>query len=254
MNKNERLSKILEILRAEGNASTKYLANILQVSEATIRRDLYKLSLEENLPVKRVHGGVIYSLEKIGLEPMFDIKLSQRVEEKKKLAKLASSLVEDGDTVILDSGTTCYYLAKELAQMKGLKIVTVDVKIAEELARYPSIQTILVGGEVRPGYFSIGGEMATKYLSEIRAEKGFLATDGWDIEGTYNASMFEVGVKRAIIKSSIKTYLIADHTKYGKIAFIKIADLSSFEGIIVDRELPEDVMKILKEKNIKIIF
>jgi len=254
MNKNERLTKILEILRSEGNASTKYLANVLQVSEATIRRDLAELSLEDSLPLKRVHGGIIYSLEKIGTEPMFNIKLSQRVEEKRKIAKLAVNFVEEGDTIILDSGTTCYYLAKELIKRRGLKVVVVDIKIAEELAKYPTIQTVLIGGEIRPGYFSIGGDMTIKCLSEIRAEKGFLATDGWDLEGTYNASMFEVGVKRAIIKSSLKTYLIADHTKFGKIGFIKVSDLEEFEGIITDKPLPEDVTKNLEERGIKIIF
>lgn len=254
MNKNKRFSKISEILKTEGNASTKYLSGILQVSEATIRRDIIELTGRDYSPTKRVHGGVIYSLEKTGLEPMFNIKLSQFVEEKKKIAKLAANLVEDGDTLILDSGTTAYYLASELVKKKGLKIVTVDVKIAEKLARYPNIQTILIGGEVRPGYFSIGGELSIRYLSGFRVDKGFLSTDGWDLGGTYNASMFEVGIKRSIIQSSVKTFLIADHTKYGKIVLVKVADIEEFEAIIVDKPLPEDVSKSLEEKKIKMIF
>lgn len=254
MNKNKRFTKILEILKTEGNASTKYLAAILQVSEATIRRDLTELARRESLPIERVHGGAIYSLEKSGLEPMFNIKLSRLMEEKKKVAILAAELAEDGDTVILDSGTTAYYLASELVKKKGLKIITADIKIAEKLGRYPTVQTIIIGGEVRPGYFSIGGEMATRYLSEFRADKGFVSTDGWDLNGTYNASMFEVGIKRAIIQSSRRAFLIADHTKYGKIALIKVADIEEFEVIIVDKPLPEDVLKSLEEKKIKIIF
>ncbi len=80
MDKSERLTKILEILRTEGNASTKYLANVLQTSEATVRRDLAELSSEDNLPIERVHGGVIYSLEKAGSEPMFRNFLNRRQE------------------------------------------------------------------------------------------------------------------------------------------------------------------------------
>jgi len=254
MNKNKRFTKILDILKTEGNASTKYLATILQISEATIRRDLTELTGSDLFPISRVHGGAIYSLEKSGLEPMFNIKLSRLVEEKKKIAKLAANLVEDGDTVILDSGTTAYYLASELVKKKGLKIITTDIKIAEKLGRYPTVQIIIIGGEVRSGYFSIGGELATRYLSEFRADKGFLATDGWDLNGTYNSSMFEVGIKRSIIKSSKKTYLIADYTKYGKIALIKVADIEKFGAIIVDVPLPEDILKSLEEKKIKIIF
>ncbi len=254
MDKSERLAKILEILRTEGNASTKYLANVLQTSEATVRRDLAELSSENNFPIERVHGGVIYSLEKAGSEPMFDLKLSQRVEEKKKIAKLAANLVEDRDTVILDSGSTCFYLAKELVRRRGLKVVTVDVKIAGELAKYPNIQTIIIGGEIRPGYFSVGGEMAVRYLSEVRVEKGFIATDGWDLSGTYNSSTFEVGIKKMIIKNSIKTFLIADYTKYDRVAFVKVADLEQFEGIIVDSPLPEEVLDELSRRNIKVFW
>jgi len=254
MNKNKRFTKILDILKTEGNASTKYLAAILQISEATIRRDLTELAGSDLSPIRRLHGGAIYSLEKSGLEPMFNIKLSQFVEEKKKIAKLAANLVEDGDTVILDSGTTTYYLASELVKKKGLKIITTDIKIAEKLGRYPTVQTITIGGEVRAGYFSIGGEIAIRYLSEFRADKGFLATDGWDLNGTYNSSMFEVGIKRSIIKSSKKNYLVTDYTKYGKATLIKVADIEKFGAIIVDKSLPEDIMKSLEEKKIKIIF
>jgi len=254
MNKIKRFAKILEILKTDGNASTEYLAGILQISEATIRRDLAELAERDNLPIERVHGGAIYSLEKTGLEPMFDIKLSRLAEEKKKIAKLAADLVEDGDTVILDSGTTAYYLARELVKKKGLKIIVIDVKIAEKLARYPTVQTIFIGGEVRSGYFSIGGEMAIRYLSEFRADKGFLSTDGWDLNSTYNASIFEVGIKKSIIQSSVRTYLIADHTKYGKVALIKVADIEKFEAIIIDESLPKDVLENLEKKKIKIIF
>ena len=102
MNKNKRFTKILDILKTEGNASTKYLAAILQISEATIRRDLTELTGSDLFPISRVHGGAIYSLEKSGLEPMFNIKLSR--------------LLEDADTVILYSGTTAYYLASELVK------------------------------------------------------------------------------------------------------------------------------------------
>lgn len=254
MNKNKRFMKILDVLKSEGNASTKYLSGILQVSEATIRRDIIELTGNDYFPTERVHGGVIYSLEKTGLEPMFNIKLSQFVEEKKKIAKLAINLVEDGDTLILDSGTTAYYFASELVKKKGLKIVTVDVKIAEKFARYPNIQTILIGGVVRAGYFSIGGEIANRYLSEFRVDKGFLTTDGWDLNGTYNSSMFEVGIKRSIIQSSMKNFLMADHDKYGKIALIKVVNIEKFDAIITDSSPPEDVLESLKEKRIKIIF
>ncbi|WP_009609672.1 DeoR/GlpR family DNA-binding transcription regulator [Caldanaerobacter subterraneus] len=254
MNKAERIQKIFEILSSEGNASTKYLAEVLGVSEATIRRDLSKLAEDNTLPLSRVRGGVIYSLEKAGFEPMFDLKLSRMVEEKRKIAKLALNFIEDGDTLFLDSGTTIYYLAKIMGSKKGLKVVTVDVKIAAELAKHPNIKTILAGGEVRCGYYSIGGEETINFLSQFRVEKAFLATDGWRKDGTFNSSNFEVGVKRKMIELSKKRYLLADHTKYGRDAFIKVADLDVFDAIITDSPLPSEIINWLKEKGILVIF
>ncbi|KHO63034.1 transcriptional regulator, DeoR family [Thermoanaerobacter sp. YS13] len=254
MNKAERIQKIFEILSSEGNASTKYLAEALGVSEATIRRDLINLSQENTFPFQRVRGGVIYSLEKSGVEPMFDLKLSQMVDEKKKIAKMALDLIEDGDSLFLDSGTTIYYLAKIIGSKKGLKVVTVDVKVAAELAKHPNIKTILAGGEVRSGYYSIGGDDTVNFLKQFRVEKAFLATDGWNIDGTFNSSNFEVGIKRKMIELSKKRYLLADHTKYGKDAFIKVSDLDVFDAIIMDVPLSDDIVGRLKDKGISIIF
>lgn len=255
MKKGERFTRILEILQTEGSASTRYLADLLQVSEVTIRRDLAELSSKYSFSLQRVHGGVVYySSERVGLEPVFDIKLSQNVAEKREIARIAAGFVEDGDTVVLDSGSTCYYLAKELPRKRGLKVVVVDIRIAEELSRYSAVQTIVVGGEIRSGYFSIGGEMAVRYLAEIRADKAFVATDGWDLEGTYNASPFEVGIKRAILQSAARVFLVADHTKYGRVAFLKVAPLEAFEGIVTDQPLPEEVCGNLKERGLSILW
>jgi len=150
--------------------------------------------------------------------------LKQR-KAKKKIAKIALNLVEDGDTLFLDSGTTIYYFAKLLGSKKGLKVVTVDVKViyyfakllgskkglkvvtvdvkvAEQLAKHPNVKTVLACGEVRPGYYSLGGTETVMFLSEFRADKAFISTDAWNIEGTFNSSNFEVEIKRKMIELS----------------------------------------------------
>lgn len=254
MNKAERIQRIFEILSTEGNASTKYLAEALSVSEATIRRDLNDLSLEGSMPIKRVRGGVVYSIEKLGFEPMFDLKVLKMVEAKKKIAKIALNLVEDGDTLFLDSGTTIYYFAKLLGSKKGLKVVTVDVKVAEQLAKHPNVKTVLACGEVRPGYYSLGGTETVMFLSEFRADKAFISTDAWNIEGTFNSSNFEVEIKRKMIELSKTKYLLADHTKYDKDAFIKVTNISVFKAIITDLPLPTGAVDNLKRMGVSVLF
>ncbi len=254
MDKASRLQKIFEIVASQGSASSKYLTNVLNVSESTIRRDLVQICADSSFPVKRVHGGVLFSVEKTGLEPMFEVKLSKMIEEKKKISRIASHVVEDGDTILLDSGTTLYYFAKTLGGKRGLKTVSTDVKVAEEISRHPNIQNIITCGEVRAGYYSIGGEQCTEFLKTVNAEKAFIGTDGWTLEGSFNSSIFEVGVKRELIRHAKQSYLIADHTKFGKEAFMKVVDMRSFTAVITDSPPPVSVMKKLKKMGINVIF
>lgn len=254
MNKAERIQKILEILLAEGNASTKYLAEALGVSEITIRRDVNDLCSDVTLPLKKVHGGVIYSLEKLGFEPMFDLKISQLAEEKKRIAKIALELVENGDTIFLDSGTTIYYFAKMLRSKRGLRVVTVDIKVAEELAEQPHIKTIIACGEVRPGYYSVGGTETVMFLETFRTDKAFIAADAWNLEGVFNSSNFEVAIKRKIIELARNSYLLVDHTKYNKNAFIKVSDINVFKAIVTDQPPPSDVLTELGKRGITVMF
>ncbi|MEM4235364.1 MAG: DeoR/GlpR family DNA-binding transcription regulator, partial [Candidatus Methanomethylicaceae archaeon] len=126
--------------------------------------------------------------------------------------------------------------------------------VAEELARFPNILTIVVCGEVRPGYFSIGGTEAVKFLSSFRADKAFIATDAWNIEGTFNSSIFEVEIKRTLLELASKRYLLADHTKFGKNAFVKVSDINVFDAIVTDQNLPKSVVEELKKLGVDVIY
>ncbi|MGC8611577.1 MAG: DeoR/GlpR family DNA-binding transcription regulator [Athalassotoga sp.] len=253
MNKSERIKRIFEVISQEGNASTKYLAELLGVSEATVRRDIVNLESDGEIPMRRVRGGVVFSLEKSGFEPMFDLKLSNMIEEKKKIARIALDQIDDGDSIFLDSGTTIYYLAKIMGSKKGIKAVVVDLRVAEELSKHPNIRTIVACGEVRAGYYSIGGNETVNFLKQFHVEKAFIATDGWNLTGTFNSSDFEVEIKRRMIDLSDKRYLLADHSKYGKNAFIKVADLGVFDFLITDMDLPKNIVESLNKIGIKIL-
>jgi DeoR family fructose operon transcriptional repressor len=254
MRKSDRIQKILDVVLTEGNATVDYLADILGVSKVTIRRDLQTLCSNSDYPIKKVRGGVMYAIEKLGFEPMFEIKLRNMTDAKKKIAEIAFHLISDGDTVFLDSGTTIYFLAKMLAGRKGLKVLTVDVKVAEELAKHSNVKTIIACGEVRPGYYSICGTETIRFLHSFRADKAFISTDAWNLNGIFNSSTFEVEVKRTLIELAEKRYLLADHTKFGKNAFVKISDIDVFHAIITDSPPSENVLQSLENLGIKVLF
>lgn len=251
MKKVERLSWILKEIRQEGSVSVKYLARMLGVSEPTIRRDIQELLQMTKLPIKRVHGGLILDVDKGSIEPMFETKLSLMREEKRKIAMRALEYIEDGDSILLDSGTTSFYLARLLHKRQGLKIVVADVKIAEELAGFSDIETYVIAGNVRPGYYSIGGTMAEEIIKQFKAEKAFLTADAVDPEaGVTNFSMFEVGVKRAIVKAGKQVILIADHSKIGKKGFVKVCDLSEVDIFITSKGADPELLKKISELSV----
>ncbi|MCD6462623.1 MAG: DeoR/GlpR transcriptional regulator [Thermotogae bacterium] len=249
MRKMERLNKIIDVLRREGSVSVKYLAEMLEVSEPTVRRDIKEIMRILDLPVKKVHGGVILEIDKGSIEPMFETKMSLMADEKRRIARKALEFIEDGDSIILDSGTTAYYLAKLLHKRKGLKVITVDVKIAEELARFSEITAYIVAGNIRPGYYSVGGTLTEQILSQFHVEKAFLTADAIHPEiGVTNSSMFEVGVKKKIVDSGKQVILIADHSKIGKKAFIKVCDLNKIDVFITSKGCEPELIKGIMEK------
>ena len=254
MKKTERLQRIMSILNQKGNASTTYLSSLLGVSESTIRRDLNEIAKANEL-IERVHGGVVLKSNKVGLELMFDLKLDKNIEEKKKIAKKALEFVEDGDSIILDSGTTCFQIAKLLHHKKGLRVITCDVKVSEELGRFGEIETIIIGGIIRPGYYSIGGDLALEIIDKFHVEKAFLGIDAISVEeGITNASMFEVGIKKKIIENAKVVIGVCDHTKFGKVALAQIASIKDIDFIITDSGLDENLVEEFEEAGVNLIF
>lgn len=249
MRKVERLAYISDILRREGSVSVKFLSETLGVSESTVRRDIQTFLRMTKLPVKRLHGGLILDVDKGSIEPMYEAKLSLMAKEKARIAAKALEYIEDGDSIILDSGTTTLYLARLLYRKKGLKVIVTDVKLAEELASFPEIETHIIAGHVRPGYYTIGGTMAEQCLAQFRVEKAFLSADAVDPEaGVTNSSMFEVGVKRALLQVGKKVILLADHSKLGKKALIKVCDLSAVDVFITSSGGNPEILKAVAQK------
>lgn len=247
---------MLEILKEQGNASTKYLANLLDVSESTVRRDIdFMTSFNLKESIQRVHGGVILPKLKLGNEYMFDLKLNLNIEHKKAISKKCMEFIDDGDSIVLDSGTTCLYVARELHNKSGVRVLTVDIKIAEELAKYSNIESTVIGGQIRPGYYTIGGIIALNTLDQFNIEKVIMSVDAIDIErGITNASEFEVGIKRKIIEIGQKVIMVADYTKFSKLALHKVTSLACIDVIITNREIDSEYAEKLRETGVELVL
>jgi DeoR/GlpR family transcriptional regulator of sugar metabolism len=252
----ERIQEITRILETEGNASTVFLAKTFNVSESSIRRDINDiLSSNNRIQLKRIHGGVILQDRKLeGIEYMFELKLALNSNLKTALAREAVRHIENGDHIILDSGSTCYYLAQHLHQKKGLCVMTLDVKIAEELGKYRDIESSIIGGLIRPGYYTVGGIRALENLDQFTANKVFMSLDAIDVEhGITNASEFEVGVKQKLIRMGKNVYVLADHTKFNSHTLYKVADISVINTIITNKELDEHYADLVRSKGVNLI-
>lgn len=228
---------------------------MLETSEITIRRDVASLKSEEEYRfIQRVPGGVILLDHKMGLEYMFDLKLSVNKEKKEAIAAKAVEFINDGDSLVLDSGTTCLCVARLLYHRSGLRVLCTDVKIAEELGHHGHINTTIICGEVRPGYYTVGGDLAVETIGKFSFEKAILAADAIDlVHGVSNASMFEVGIKRRMTERSKEVILVADSSKFSKVAMFHVLDLSMVHRIISDKDLNPDCAEQIRARGIDLV-
>lgn len=232
----QRRKKLLEVLSLAGGADVGRLSSTLDVSPATVRRDLQYL--EDQGFLRRTHGGAVLPFESTAFYPHYENKMHHNQGEKVVIAAVAARKVADGDVVVLDSGTTTLLLAKELRTKQNLTIVTSDLKIALELTDVPGFEVICIGGTVRPRSYNTLGTFAEQMLRELHANHTFLGADGIDLRaGVTNATVTEVPVKRLMKRCGRTTTLIADHSKFGRVGLAKVADLTDFDEIICGPDL-----------------
>jgi DeoR family transcriptional regulator of aga operon len=249
---NERRETILRILHGDGSGRVTDLADQLEVSKATIRNDLSLLQSEGLLT--RVHGGATLA-EHPGQYLPFETRRSANVELKKRIGKAASALVEDGDTIIVDSGTTTAELVPHLLSHHDLTVVTNGLPIAMLLARAEHARIVLTGGLLNPETLSLQGPAAEATFSEYYANKLFLGLQGIDLErGLTDTNIYTAKLKQAMIGASKRVILLADSTKFGSITFVPVAPLSCLHQIVVDDGIPGEMVRGLKARGIEVLL
>jgi DeoR/GlpR family transcriptional regulator of sugar metabolism len=249
---NKRREKILELIREDGSAKVIKLAKIFKVSEVTIRQDLEKLELEGF--ILREHGGAFLKNVEEGVKSITLLN-QENIEKKQKIGKKAAELIENGDAIILDSGSTTTEIAKNLLGRKGLTVITNALNIALILGAEPGIELIVTGGEFKPPTLSLTGQKAADFFEDIHVDKLFLATAGISLRsGLTYPSLSDIVVKKAMIDAADTTYLVADSTKIGKNAFASLGALSLIDYIITDPDIAAEHLQLFKDHEIELII
>ncbi len=232
----ERRSRLLEMVRVKGFASLPDLANELQVSESTVRRDVDHL---EGLgSARRTHGGVFYTGPSPKL-PHFDRRQTTQWDKKQQIAQRAFELIDDGDTVLLDGGTTTYELA-QLLVTKTLQVVTNSLPVATLFTASDTADLVLVGGYVHTRTGVSLGPYANHMLTELNVDKAVLSVAGIHDEGFYNSNLLLVETERVMMSAADKVFVVADSTKFGRKSLARLCPLSDIGVLVVDNEITED--------------
>lgn len=235
----ERLHRIEERVNARRFCSVEELAAALQSSKSTIRRDLRLLEAGNRLRLSR--GGAASLAPGTAQEPPYGVKARTNHEEKVRIGQAAAGLIERGETVVIDSGTTALELAAAMRGMRDVTVATNDVRVACELAECGGVDVTVIGGSVRKGYFTALGSLARHALEAINADKAFLCVDALDVKkGCMVTNDAEAMVKRMMLESANRKIVICDHSKFENVAFMRLCAVGEIDMIITGRELGED--------------
>jgi len=247
----ERKSKILEILEGKNRVTVNELTESLNVSESTIRRDLQELELTGLL--KRTHGGAVKG-EHTGFEPTMAEKEEENIDEKKYIGEKAAALIEDHDTIILDAGTTTLEIAKHI-KAKNITVLTNSMLIALELSKNKDVEIVVTGGNTRKETLSIVGPLTDMMIRNFRVDKAFIGANAITLkDGCTTPNIQEAHTKKMMTLSAKEVYVVADHSKFGKVSFASIVKLDEIDAIITDAQIDRQVVDRFRQEGVDILY
>ncbi len=232
----ERRSRLLEFVRLRRFASLPELAEQLEVSESTIRRDLEHL--ERQGSTRRIHGGVLYAGSSPKM-PHFDARQSARWAQKRAIAERAVELIEDGDTILLDGGSTTYEVARLLVG-RPVHVVTTSLPVANLFASDSGSDLVLIGGNICPRTGVAQGPYADKMLGMVRVRKSILGVAGINDEGFFNNNLLLVETERAMMQAADEVILVADSSKLGRQSLTHLCSLAEVDHLVVDSGISQE--------------
>ncbi|WP_042220498.1 DeoR/GlpR family DNA-binding transcription regulator [Oceanobacillus manasiensis] len=231
----ERQSIIVDLLKEKQTVTIQEMIDVTKASESTIRRDLTEL--EKKKMLTRIHGGATRTEQKIREMSILE-KSTKNLQDKKRIAQHAASLVEDGDCIFLDAGTTTFQMIPFL-QHKDIVVVTNGLNLVERLMEH-EISTYLTGGKIKTKTSALIGQKAIESIKSYRFDKCFLGVNGFDLKFGYTTpDPEEASIKQIAGNFAKRAYVLADHSKLNKVNFAKIGDLE--EATLITGNLPENI-------------
>jgi DeoR/GlpR family transcriptional regulator of sugar metabolism len=250
----ERRRKILEYLEKDGRVTVEKLVKSLGVSAVTVRGDLDALSRAGSLV--RSHGGAVRPLNPVQDYPT-EVKATIHHEEKERIGRAAAKLIQPGETIILDSGSTAAEVAAAIKTMKiaPLTVITNALNIARALADTPNISLIMIGGLLRQISGSFVGPQAAQMLKDLHADHFFLAVDGFDPEiGPSTPGVLEAQLNGLMMQVSREVTVIADASKFGRRSLSVIGEIGRIHRVITDRRMADGMAATLRERGIEVVL
>jgi DeoR/GlpR family transcriptional regulator of sugar metabolism len=248
----QRRDRIQEYLALKKIVPSSELSRLLDVSEATVRRDLEWLENEGVL--ERTHGGAVYS-QMMHYEPEYLLRAQQNIEEKRLIGATAASLIEDGDTVFINSGTTTTQLIHQIRKDADITVITNNLQAVLEVGEV-GYELILLGGEFQPKSNSVTGRFTCENLSQIYADKTLISVDGISFKyGCTVPSNSEAEIIRTMIQRTHGPIsLLADHSKWGVVSNFEVAKINQLSRLIIDDGLDEDSRRELMTHSVELMI
>lgn len=249
-----RRAKILDELEKKGQVSVNELSKMFDISAVTIRNDLSQLE-KQNMLIRARGGAIKIKFQRMAIDPSISDKQKEFQREKQLIAKEAVKLIEEGDTIVLDSGTTTTEVAKNLEQFKNLTIITNALNIASILSEYEGISIFMPGGSLRKKSLSLVGVLADENFEKFYCDKLFLGADGFNTtHGMSTPNSEEAHLNQIMIKNSKKVIVVADSRKFERRRFAFIGPISNIDIVITDSGIKEEDKTRLEQNGVKVII
>jgi DeoR family fructose operon transcriptional repressor len=245
-----RRRRVLELVHGQGFARLADLARTLQVSEATLRRDLDHWEREGFL--KRIHGGAMFTGPGSNL-PALEERTTSQIVEKRAIARTAAARLHDGDAVLLDGGTTTLEVARLLVG-RSLQIVTNSLPIADLFASSRETDLVMLGGYVYPKTGVALGPLTVRMMEEIHVHQTILSVGGITAKGLFNSNLLLVETERQMMRCADEVVVVADHTKIGRQALAFLCELGTIDVLILDNQVTAAQRELLDQAGARVLL